>query len=153
MGSEMSDIQHKARGAGNFHEAFSSGSEVPPPSPRSTGLVFAVIAIIVAVIFRGNSSVAIPAVLVAATLAAMSFFAPGALQPLNLAWFKFGMLLHRIVNPVVMFLMFTVAFLPMGFAMRLFYDPLRFKRGEKLETYWLEPDAAEQSHSSMKNQF
>jgi hypothetical protein len=63
------------------------------------------------------------------------------------------MLLHRIVNPLVMFLMFAIAFIPMGLLMRLVYDPLRLKRPSGVETYWLDPDPAETKLRSMKNQF
>lgn len=137
---------------GNFHEAFAAG-EVAPPPPRSTGLVFAVIALIVAVIFRENMTVLIAAISVAAILAGTSYIAPHLLQPLNIVWFKFGMLLHRIVNPLVMFLMFAIAFLPMGLAMQLFKDPLRLKRSDNAKSYWLDPDPDELKLSSMKNQF
>jgi hypothetical protein len=63
------------------------------------------------------------------------------------------MLLHRIVNPLVMFLMFAIAFIPMGLLMRLVYDPLRLKRLSGVETYWLDPDPAETKLRSMRNQF
>lgn len=145
--------EHKTtKTKGNFHEAFAAG-EVAPPPPRSTGLVFAVIALIVAVIFRENMTVLIAAISVATILAGTSYIAPHLLQPLNIVWFKFGMLLHRIVNPLVMFLMFAIAFLPMGLAMQLFKDPLRLKRSDNAKSYWLDPDPDELKLSSMKNQF
>jgi hypothetical protein len=136
----------------NFHEAYAPG-EVKPPPPKSTGLVFTAIAIIVAVIFRNSLTILIISGCIAALLASLSFAAPHLLQPLNMLWFKFGMLLHRIVNPVVMFLMFAIAFVPMGLLMRLFHDPLKLKRKEGQKSYWLEPDPAEVKLSSMKNQF
>jgi hypothetical protein len=136
----------------NFHEAYGQ-SAVEPPSPRSTGLVFAVVAILAAIFLRHTPVAAVMAGAAAAALLALSLLAPQVLQPLNIVWFKFGMLLHRVVNPLVMFLMFAVAFVPTGLLMRLFHDPLRLKRDKNLETYWLEPDPAELKLSSMKNQF
>ena len=144
--------QRKPKSNGNFHESFSSGA-VPLPSPRSTGYVFTAVALIIALIFRNNIAVVSLAGIVAALLLATSLLAPTLLQPLNVVWFKFGMLLHKIVNPLVMFLMFALAFVPMGLLMRLFHDPLRLKRQSGLETYWLEPDPAEAKLRSMKNQF
>jgi hypothetical protein len=92
----------------NFHESFSA-EDVAPPPPRSTGLVFVGVAVIVALIFRHNDIVMPIAAAVAVLLLALSFLAPQVLQPLNIVWFHFGMLLHRIVNPIVMFLMFAIA--------------------------------------------
>lgn len=148
----MVEKQNTAKAKSNFHEVYAPG-EVKLPSPRSTGLVFAAIAIIVALIFRDNMTVVIAAVCVAVILAGASFLTPHLLQPLNIVWFKFGMLLHRIVNPVVMFLMYAVAFVPMGLLMRRFHDPLRLKRQQGLASYWLKPDPAEVKLSSMKKQF
>ena len=144
----------KGRPKGNFHETYTPGTgDIKPPSPRSTGFVFTVVALIVAVLLRHNEIYALVAVGVAALLLLTSLAAPKLLEPLNIVWFKFGMLLHRVVNPVVMFLMFAVAFLPMGLLMRLFSDPLRLKRPAGVSTYWTEPDAAEMKLRSMKNQF
>ena len=53
--------------------------------------------------------------------------APALLAPLNRLWLKFGLLLHRIVSPVVLGIMFFGVITPMAL-MRLFgKDPLRLK--------------------------
>src|SRR5215470_20269344 len=103
-------------------------SKVKMPSERGTGLVFAVASLIVAVLFRRNAAVWIPAVALAAALAVVSVARPQLLGPLNRAWFRFSLLLSRIVNPVVMLLVFVVVFVPMGLAMRLWRDPLLRRR-------------------------
>jgi len=145
-------VSSKRKAEAGFHETFAEG-EIPLPSPRSTGLVFTAVALIVALLFRNTMTVVVIAGTIAAALLATSLLIPRVLQPLNVAWFRFGMLLGRIVNPLVMFLMFVVAFLPMGLLMRLVYDPLRLKPGKGLTTYWVEPDPAEAKLKSMKNQF
>jgi hypothetical protein len=145
--------KHTSRSKGNFHESFSADGDVKPPSARSTGFVFTVVALLVAVLFRHSPTYAGIAIAIAGLLLIASLAAPRLLEPLNIVWFKFGMLLHRIVNPVVMFLMFAVAFVPMGFLMRIFSDPLRLKRQTGLSTYWVEPDPTEAKLRSMKNQF
>jgi hypothetical protein len=86
----------------NFHESF-DGGEVRPPSERATGLVFAAVALIVAVLWRNSPTVLWGALGIAAMLAIVSLIAPVLLKPLNMLWFRFGLLLHRVVNPVVMF--------------------------------------------------
>jgi len=44
------------------------------------------------------------------------------LTPLNLLWFKFGMLLGRIVSPIVMALVFFIVVTPTGLIMKLFQN-------------------------------
>ena len=71
------------------------------------------------------------------------------LTPLNLIWFKFGMLLGRIVSPIVMALVFFVVVTPTGLIMKLFQkDLLKLKKINK-KSYWIE----RKSKSEMKNQF
>lgn len=142
----------KQKSRQNFHEAYVA-EDIKPPSPRSTGLVFVAVALLLGLMFRHNPVAVGIAVTVAAVLLALSLLAPKRLEPLSIVWFKFGMLLSRIVNPVVMFLMFAIAMVPMGLLMRLIQDPMRSKREPDATTYWLEPDAAEAKLASMKNQF
>ena len=146
------DIKQTSRTRQNFHESYVPG-EVKPPSARSTGFVFVGVALIVAAINRHNPLVAGIALGVAAILLALSLTVPRILQPLNIVWFQIGMLMHKVVNPIVMFLMFAVAMVPAGLLMRLASDPLRTKREPDATTYWIEPDPAEAKLNSMKNQF
>lgn len=136
----------------NFHEAFRPEA-VNPPSARSTGLVFAVVAVIVAIIWRNNLTVALTAFGVATILAALSLVAPSLLEPLNFLWFRIGLLLHRIVNPLVMLTMFVVVFIPAGLIMRIWYDPLGRRRARLGSTYWIERGSSAQNAGSMTNQF
>jgi hypothetical protein len=63
---------------------------------------------------------------------------PSSLHQLNRLWMKLGLLLHKIVNPIVMGLLFYGTILPTGFLMRLHgKDLLRLKRDPKAETYWI----------------
>lgn len=136
----------------NFHEHYLNES-VEPPSPRSTGLVFAVVSLIVALLWRNTLYIVFPFLVLACALILMSLVAPRLLGPLNRAWFRFGLLLHKVVNPVVLFLLFAIVFVPTGLVMRLFYDPLRLKSGRRDSTYWIDCSAAETPKPSMRNQF
>jgi hypothetical protein len=137
--------------AHSFHESYAAG-EVKPPSDRSVGFVFTAVALIVAVLWRHNLTVALAALVCAGMLAALSFAAPALLRPLNVVWFKFGLLLHKIVNPVVMLALFAVVFVPAGALMRLWHDPLRKRRGN-VASYWIDRTAREGPPGSMTNQF
>lgn len=135
----------------NFHESFGH-AEVKPPTERATGLVFACVALVVAVWWRNAPNVPLIALGVALALAALSLAAPKLLKPLNWLWFQIGLLLHRVVNPLVMLAMFVVVFVPAGLIMRLRHDPLRSRRARGPgATYWIDRTAG--ARSAMTNQF
>ena len=68
---------------------------------------------------------------------------------LNLLWFKFGMLLGKIVSPIIMAFVFFGVVTPTGLIMKLFNkDLLKLKRKNK-DSYWID----RKSKSEMKNQF
>lgn len=138
----------------NFHESYGGQGDVKPPSERATGLTFAVVSVIVAVLWRNSPTVAQAALGIGAVFAALAMLAPVLLKPVNTAWFKLGLLLHRVVNPVVMFLIFAVVFVPAGFLMRFWHDPLRSRRAPAGASYWIErTKPAEGQAGSMSNQF
>ena len=86
-------------------------------------------------------------------LTAVSLIAPVLLKPLNILWFQLGLLLHRVVNPVVMFAMFALVFVPAGAIMRLWRDPLRSRRTTGASSYWIERRKSKDTAGSMTNQF
>ena len=133
----------------DFHEDFRA-SEIKPPSERSTGLALAAVAGLIAAIWYRSPALSLPFAAVATALALLSLLAPALLKPLNLLWFRFSMLVHRITNPVVMMLMYAVAIVPAGLIMQLLRDPLKIKHNPAGTTYWL--DKTEQP-GSMKDQF
>ena len=135
----------------NFHESFRE-EKLELPSDRSTGLVFAAVGVIVALIWRANPTVLWSGLGAAAGFAAVSLAWPALLRPLNIVWMRFAVLLNRIMSPVIMLVLFCVAIVPFGLAMQLKRDPLRRKRGTG-DTYWRDRTQDEAPVSSMKNQF
>jgi hypothetical protein len=142
--------------AASSHDPLVSG-KIVPPSERSTGLVFTAVALIVAVLFRNTLPALIAALVLAVCLAALSFAAPALLRPLNLAWFRLSLLLHKVVNPVVMLAIFGLVFVPMGLVMQILRDPLLRRRRSDLGSYWVKREPAKAGSaadgSSMRNQF
>lgn len=134
----------------NFHEQFER-SEMPLPSDRSTGFVFTVVALAVAYFWRGTPMVWQLALAVSAACLIVALVAPILLRPLNIAWMRLALLLSKIVNPIVMAILFAVAIVPAGLLMQMRYDPLRRKRRPDARSYWIERQDAQAS--SMKNQF
>src|SRR5262245_14138924 len=136
----------------NFHESFEQGS-IKPPSERSTGLTLAAVTLLIAYLWRDNPAVLVSAVSAGGVLAFLSAFAPALLRLPNLLWFRFSMLLQKVVNPIVMLTLFAVVVVPGGLLMRLFRDPLRARRDPKLTTYWVERTEDDAGACSMRHQF
>lgn len=129
--------------------------KVKPGSERSFGLVFAVFFAIVALLpATHGAAVRWWALAVAAAFVAAAFLAPRLLHPLNRVWFAFGMLLHHVVNPIVMAVMFYGAILPMALLLRaLSKDLLRLKREPEAASYWIPREPPGPEPGSMRKQF
>src|SRR5262245_27413077 len=138
--------------SGHHHEQF-GGAEIQLPSDRSVGLTFAAVALVVAYFWRTADAISGVALAVAIALAGAGIIAPAVLRPVNIAWFKFGLFLHRFVSPVVMLVIFIVAIVPFGLIMQLRADPLRKNRLRDAKSYWIERERSTQSLPSMRNQF
>jgi len=129
--------------------------KVTASSDRSFGLIFAGFFSVVALLplIRGGPP-RLWALAIAAAFAAVAMLAPRWLQPLNRIWFKLGLLLHHIVNPLIMALMFYGAILPMALLLRaLGKDLLRLKRDPDAASYWIVRDPPGPAPQSMNKQF
>lgn len=135
--------------SGNFHERLER-SELTLPSDRSTGFVFAAVASIVAYIWRSDTAILLSAGTAALILVAISLLCPAFLHPLNVAWMRLAHLLSKIVNPIVMLILFAVVIVPAGLLMRLGYDPLRKRRTPNTQSYWIEREQAEPSNMTQQ---
>jgi Saxitoxin biosynthesis operon protein SxtJ len=137
------------------NEPVVSHKKVVMGSNRSFGLVFAGFFALVALLpMVHGGSVRWWAVGLAAVFAAVAFFAPRLLQPFNWLWFKLGLLLHHVVNPLIMAAMFYGAMLPMAVLLRwLGKDLLRLKREPDSASYWIPREPPAPTPGSMSKQF
>ena len=136
-------------------EDFIRDEDVKVGSERSFGLVFAaVFAIIGLWPLVGGEIVRFWALGVAGGFLAVGLVYPRALRPLNLIWFRFGLLLHKIVNPLIMGLLFYVTIMPIGLIMRaLGKDPLHRRFDPDADSYWVQRTPPGPAPETMKNQF
>ena len=122
------------------HESFQRDDDTGGSSNRSFGVVFAVVFAIIGLlplIHGGPWRIWSLAIAGAFVIAAFAF--PGVLTPLNRLWMKVGLLLHKVVSPIVLGFLFFVVITPMGMAMRLFgKDPLRLRRDPASKSHWVE---------------
>jgi hypothetical protein len=123
-------------------------------STRSFGLVMAVFFAILCVIALWRAATWFwPSIfaVVSASFALAALIAPGVLQPLNQLWFRFGLLLHAIINPLVMGLMFFTVITPIALTMRaLGKQPIALRGDKALDSYWI---ARSEPPGSMTRQY
>ncbi|NQU57048.1 MAG: hypothetical protein HQ513_07420 [Rhodospirillales bacterium] len=142
-----------------FHENLARLDDVKVGSERSFGLVFAAVFIIVALLPLLTMSdqqgiLRVWALIVAAFFAVTALTMPQLLAPLNKLWFRFGLLLHKIVNPLIMGLLFFVTVTPIGLLMRaLGKTPLKLGFDKNTDSYWIARTPPSPAPDSMKRQF
>lgn len=84
-------------------------------------------------------------------LFALGLVAPAVLKPLNWLWFQLGLLLGKIIAPIIMALVFFIVVWPTGLFMKLRgADLLKLKWDDKASSYWTHRDG---KAGSMRNQF
>ena len=120
-------------------------------SNRSFGIVFFIVFFIVGtypIFFQ--SELRIWSLIVSIIFLLLGIINSRFLTPLNLLWFKFGMLLGRIVSPIVMGLVFFLVVTPTAYIMRLGKRDLLNKSYSKNPSYWIK---RKKNVTSMKRQF
>ncbi len=69
----------------------------------------------------------------------------------NKLWFKFGMILGHFISQIVMLLIFSIFFVPLGFIIKIFKkDLINSKLNFKTNSYWINK---KDNFNSMDNQF
>ena len=138
-----------------LHEDFSREEHVKAGSDRGFGFVFAGFFAIVSAISLWRSGAtwhwALP---LAAAVLLVALVYPRLLGPLNRLWLKFGLLLYKVMNPLVLGMLFFVTIMPIGLVMRAFgKDFLRLKLDGNAKSYWIDRTPPGPPPQSMRNQF
>ncbi len=138
-----------------FHERLDREGPTRAGSPRAFGFVFAAVFVAIALWPLWESGkIRIWAAAIAVAFFAAAIFAPGALAPLNRLWFRFGLMLHKIVSPLVMGILFFTTVTPIAILMRLAgKDPLRLKFDREARSYWIARVPPGPSPDSLRHQF
>jgi len=121
-------------------------------SNRSFGLLFFVVFLIVSLWpLTHEGSIRIWSVIVSAVFLILGLINSRLLTPLNVLWFKLGMILGAIISPIVMGIVFFLVVTPTGLILRIMgTDLLNKKYDKEKETYWIKRNA---SIGTMKRQF
>ena len=120
-----------------MHEDFTRQEEIRASSDRSFGLVMAAcfgIVGLLPLLHAPVSAIRWWALAIAAAFLALALLWTAPLRPLNRWWLKLGLLLSKVVSPVVLMLLFYATVTPIGLLMRATgKDPMRLRRDSAAE--------------------
>ena len=120
-------------------------------SNRSFGIVFFIVFLLIAfypLIY--SEEIRIWSLIVSLIFLILGLINSRILTPLNKLWFKFGILLGKIISPIIMGIIFFLVVTPIGFIMRILGKDLLNLKFNTNKSYWIEKTGPK---SKMKNQF
>ena len=121
------------------------------PTNKNFGIVFFIVFLIIALFpLINDGSLRIWSLIVSTFFLFLGLINSKILTPLNKIWFKFGLLLGKMVSPLIMGIIFFLVVTPIAFIMRLIGKDLLNLKFNKYKSYWIEKTGPK---SNMKNQF
>jgi hypothetical protein len=137
------------------HRSHDTDDELVVGSDRSFGIVFAVVFCVIGLwpLLFGRP-LRDWAMYVAAAFVVTAMVRPAVLAPLNRAWMRFGAVLHKVMNPVLLGLIYLLCIVPTGLIMKLLgRDAMRLRREPGASTYWIGRTPAGPEPDSLRNMF
>ena len=125
------------------------------PSNKRFGIFFCIVFILLALYFYVYAffTYAIVFLSISILFLLAVIFKDSLLLPLNKAWMQLGVLLSRIVSPIILAFLFFVMFTPIALGMRIFRrDELRL-RMLNIESFWKYRNKQSDKNSSFTQQF
>ena len=120
-------------------------------SNRSFGIVFFVVFLIISIYPMLNTeNIRIWSLIISFIFLVLGLLNSKLLNPLNKIWFKFGLLLGKIISPIIMGVIFFFVVTPIALLMKLLQKDLLNLKFNKNKTYWIEKSGPK---SNFKNQF
>ena len=126
-------------------------TEIKIGSNKSFGIVFFLVFLLIAIYpLINNGELRIWSLVIAIIFFILGLINSKVLTPLNKLWFKFGLLLGKIVSPLIMGIIFFLVVTPTAFIMRIIGKDLLNLKFNNKKTYWIEKTGPK---SKMNNQF
>tara|TARA_B110000003_G_scaffold51823_1_gene51212 strand:- start:12813 stop:13214 length:402 start_codon:yes stop_codon:yes gene_type:complete len=125
------------------------------PSNKKFGYFFSAVFFLIAIYFVYQDERIIGSLLCSLSLSfiLITKFKDYLLLPLNKLWMRFGILLGKIISPIILAILFFVMFAPIALGMRLFQrDELQLKSLD-FESFWKPRDKDMFHKSSFTQQF
>ena len=125
--------------------------DVKISSNRSFGIVFFIVFLLIALYpLINNEEIRTWSVIISLIFLVLGLLNSKILAPFNKIWFKFGIILGKIISPFVMGIIFFLVVTPIGIIMRSLGKDLLNLKYNKDNSYWIEKSGPK---SKMKNQF
>ena len=126
-------------------------NDIKISSNRSFGVVFFIVFLLIAFYpLLNNNEVRLWSLIISGLFLILGILNSKILSPLNKIWFKFGLLLGKIISPIIMGIIFFLVVTPIGFIMKLLGKDLINLKFNNEKSYWIEKSGPK---SKMKNQF
>ena len=120
-------------------------------SNRSFGIVFFIVFLLIALYpLINEENFRLWSLVISLIFLVLGLINSQILTPLNKLWFKFGILLGKIVSPIIMGIIFFFVVTPTALIMRIIGKDLLDLKFNKKKSYWIEKTGPK---SKMKNQF
>jgi hypothetical protein len=120
-------------------------------SNKSFGIIFFIVFLIISIYpIINDQEIRIWSIVVSIIFLIMGLRNSRYLTPLNIIWFKFGILLGNLISPIVMGLIFFTIVTPIGLLMRIFSKNFLNLKKNNDNSYWVKTN---NQKSKMKNQF
>ena len=120
-------------------------------SNRSFGIVFFVVFLLISLYpITKNEDLRIWSLIISTIFLLLGLLNSKVLTPLNKIWFKFGLVLGKILSPFIMGVIFFIVVAPIGILMRFLNKDLLNLKFNRNKSYWIEKTGPK---SKMKNQF
>ena len=121
------------------------------PSNKNFGIVFFIVFLLIALYpLISSGKIIIWSLIVSFIFLILGLINSKILNPLNKLLFKFGILLGKIISPIIMGVIFFFVVTPIGLIMKTLRKDLLNLKYNKNTTYWIEKSGPK---SKMKNQF
>ena len=126
-------------------------NDVKIGSNKSFGIVFFIVFLLISVYpLTNHENIRIWSLIISLIFLILGLLNSKILNPFNKLWFKFGMILGRIISPIIMSIIFFLIVTPIALIMKLLKKDLLNLKFNKTNTYWIEKSGP---RSKMKNQF
>ena len=126
-------------------------TEIKIGSNKSFGIVFFIVFLLIAIYpLINNGGLRIWSLIIAIIFLTLGLINSKVLTPLNKLWFKFGLLLGKVVSPLIMGVIFFLVVTPTALIMRIIGKDLLNLKFNNKKSYWIEKTGPK---SKMKNQF
>tara|TARA_Y100000768_G_C23601916_1_gene506438 strand:- start:42 stop:425 length:384 start_codon:yes stop_codon:yes gene_type:complete len=126
-------------------------NEIKTSSNRSFGIVFFIVFLLIAIYpLLNNGELRIWSLIIAMIFLVLGLIKSKVLTPLNKLWFKFGLLLGRVISPLIMGIIFFLVVTPTALIMRIIGKDLLSLNFNNKKSYWIEKTGPK---SKMKDQF